>query len=517
MTQVLVVGAGPTGLVLALSLARTGVPVRVVETRPGVARESRALDVQARTLEHYRQLGVVDGLLERGVRVRRVAVRVGGRQVSATDVTGFGRGLSRYPFILCCPQDEHEALLVDALAAAGVAVEWGTRLSALADLGERMQVTLTGPTGAPEVAEVAYLAGADGAHSTVRELAGVDFSGDTSEQTYFVADVRATGDAHGAAAEPGSFTFCLSAEDFMLVVPARRGGTQRVIGLLPSTLPGSGPPTFAALRATLETTTGLVGTTENWFSTYRVSHRLAERFRVGRVFLLGDAAHLHSPLGGQGMNTGVADAVDLGWKLAAVLQHRAGPGLLDTYGPERLRFARSLVATTDRLFRLVDGPGGGHRLARSLLFRWLLPAALAVPPVRTWLCARIGQVQAEHRPSTLSSGRAGRVRGGDRLPWVELPGGGDTHEPLAARDWQLQVHGSLRPELGAAAAERGVAVHVVPWTARSRAAGLRRDAAYLVRPDGYVALADPAQRVQRLAAALDRFRIRGRQGTVPTG
>lgn len=514
------VGAGPTGLVLALSLTRAGVAVRLVDRRAGVGRESRALDVQARTLELYRQLGVAEAVVAAGVRVEQLVVREHGRAVVSLDVRRFGRGLSPYPFTLSCPQDDHEAVLVAALAAAGVAVEWRTELVTLQDLGDRVQVRLSGPDGAAEEATFGYLGGCDGMGSTVRRELGVPFPGSTSDQSYFVADVTATGPAitpagwSGPGRTPrdgrGTFSFCLSRDDFMLVVPARRSGTHRLIGLVPAgtrhaEVPdGRGAVAFDAIAGVVERATDTTVQTCHWFSTYQVSHRVADRFRSGRAFLLGDAAHVHSPLGGQGMNTGIADAANLGWKLAAVVQGRAGPALLDSYEPERRPFAQALVATTDRLFGVIAGAGAGHRLARGVLFRVLLPGLLRLPPTRTAVCLQVAQLRVRYRSSALSRGAAGRVRGGDRLPFVpfgvELGEGHDNFEPLGSLDWQLHVYGVVRPELRACAVALGLAVHELPWSPRAGSVGLRRDAGYLVRPDGYVALADPGQRPEELGA-----------------
>lgn len=507
----LVVGAGPTGLALALSLVRLGVDVRVVEQGDGAAPESRALDVQARTLELYRQLGVADQLVERGVRVRQVRVQRGDRTLAVRAVDDAGAGLSRYPYILCCPQDAHEALLVAELAAAGLTVSWGTTLVDLQPSDGGVAATLRGPDGSLEHLDVEYLAGCDGSRSTVRERLGTPFPGRSSERRYLVADVTATGSAAAPPGE-GAFSFCLSADDFLLVVPARPDGTHRFVGLVPAGLGDAAAATFDDVRDLAERTTGTAVQAVHWFSTYGVAHRVAEHLRQGRVFLLGDAGHVHSPLGGQGMNTGVGDAANLGWKLAAVLQGRADPALLDSYEAERLPFARRLVATTDRVFDLVTGSGRRARLVRSLAFEVLLPTLLRVPLTRRAVSTTVGQTRLGYRRSALSAGRAGRVRGGDRLPFVDLGSGSDNHEALADLDWQVHVHGAAGDSLRAAATRRGLALHVFGWTTTAQTAGLRRDAAYLVRPDGYVALADPTQDPGRLLAHLDRFGVRPRGG-----
>ncbi len=156
----------------------------------------------------------------------------------------------------------------------------------------------------------------------------------------------------------------------------------------------------------------------NWFSTYRVHHRVADHFRKGRAFLLGDAAHIHSPVGGQGMNTGIGDAVNLAWKLAAVLHGRADASLLDSYEPERIAFARRLVATTDQAFTGVTSPGAIARLVRLHIVPLLFPVLFALKTVRRFMFRTVSQTAVNYRGSSLSEGRAGTVHGGDRLPWV---------------------------------------------------------------------------------------------------
>jgi hypothetical protein len=230
---------------------------------------------------------------------------------------------------------------------------------------------------------------------------------------------------------------------------------------------------------------------------------VAARFRQGRTFLLGDAAHIHSPVGGQGMNTGIADAVNLAWKLAAVLRGRAEATLLDSYEPERIAFARRLVSTTDRAFTVVTSPGRVARFVRVRVVPRLFPALAQSAAFRLFMFRTISQTAVHYRASPLSEGRTGRVRGGDRLPWVAADAtagaeSDDNFAPLASLDWQVHVYGGEPPAgLTEACRRRGLALHLLSWSASARRCGLRRGAAYLVRPDGYVALAasraDPAK------------------------
>jgi len=244
-----------------------------------------------------------------------------------------------------------------------------------------------------------------------------------------------------------------------------------------------------------------------WFSTYKVHHRVAAQFRRGRVFLLGDAAHIHSPVGGQGMNTGIGDAVNLAWKLAGVVRDRAPERILDSYEPERIGFARRLTATTDRLFQLVTNPSRMAALLRVDVVPPVLALLFRLQAWRRYMFRVVSQTAIEYRNGPLSEGQAVRVHGGDRLPWVE-GSGGDNFTPLESLDWQVHVHGQARRPLAEACASRSLALHQFEWTEAAARAGLARGASYLVRPDGYVALADPLQRPSRLQRYLDGRGVR---------
>jgi hypothetical protein len=205
--------------------------------------------------------------------------------------------------------------------------------------------------------------------------------------------------------------------------------------------------------------------------------------------LLGDAAHIHSPAGGQGMNTGIGDAINLAWKLVAVLQGQAPDGLLDSYEAERIGFARRLVATTDRAFSLATADGWLADILRTRIVPFLMPKLTAFEAVREYMFRTVSQITLNYRGGPLSEGTAGHAHGGDRLPWVPIDGS-DNFEPLAAITWQVHVYGAATPELLEWCSERNVPLRILPWRPEYEKAGLARDALYLLRPDTYVALAD---------------------------
>jgi hypothetical protein len=245
----------------------------------------------------------------------------------------------------------------------------------------------------------------------------------------------------------------------------------------------------------------------NWFSTYRVHHRVADKFRVGRAFLLGDAGHIHSPAGGQGMNTGIGDAVNLGWKIAQVLENRADASLLGTYEPERIGFARSLVSTTDRAFTGLVGEGVAGEVTRKLIAPLMFGVITRFSVGRHAIFRTISQIRVHYPDSPLSQGVAGDIHGGDRLPWTE-DHGPDNFEPLRSLDWQAHVYGEADADLRIACREFQLPLHVFAWSDNVREAGLERNALYIVRPDGYIALAATEESVSRLRTFVEQFHLR---------
>ncbi len=202
------------------------------------------------------------------------------------------------------------------------------------------------------------------------------------------------------------------------------------------------------------------------------------------------------------MNTGIGDAVNLAWKLAAVLKGEAPDTLLDTYEPERIAFARRLVATTDRVFTIVTRRGPVARFVRTRLVPLLAPWLFRLPPLRRFLFRTVSQVGVRYRESALSAGEAGEIRGGDRLPWIETGSGNDNFAPLTSLAWQVHVYGRAPAGIAETCADLGLPLHVFAWRRGMRRAGFEEGALYLIRPDGYVALADPDADPRRLRSYL---------------
>jgi 2-polyprenyl-6-methoxyphenol hydroxylase-like FAD-dependent oxidoreductase len=504
-SEVLIAGAGPTGLVLALWLTRYGIPVRVVDKAPRPGTTSRALAVHARTLELYQPMGLAQPVLEPSRKMVAANLWVAGRKRARASFGDRGKGISPYPYAVIYPQDEHEKLLIERLESAGVRVEREVEVVGLeGDREHFVSVRLRHRDGTQSRARCAFLAACDGAHSFVREAIHAGFPGGTYQHVFYVADVEATGPV-----ADGELHVSLDAADFIAVFPLKADRHIRLVGTVHDDA-AARPDELGwddVSQAILESMRIDVRKV-NWFSTYHVHHRVADDFRNSRVFLLGDAAHIHSPVGGQGMNTGIGDAINLAWKLAAVLKGRAAAEILDTYSPERRAFALKLVASTDRAFTFVTRDGWLARFVRLRVAPLLMPVATRFDAVLRFMFRTISQTSIEYRPSALSQGRAGAIHAGDRLAWVPpAEGTRDNYAPLASMDWQVHVHGEAPREIAAACEPHGIALHAFPWQVAASHAGYEKNAAYLVRPDGYVGWAGAGEDAQGLSAYLARHRI----------
>lgn len=499
---VLIVGAGPTGLVLALWLAKQNVKVRIIDKTTGPGTTSRAMAVQARTLELYRQLDLSDAVVAAGHRNPAINLWTTGKKRATLSFGSAGHNLTPYSFLLVYPQDQHERLLVERLRTLGVEVERQTECLGFEDKGDHIIAQLRSPDGNAQSYKAAYIAGCDGARSIVRHQIGAGFPGGTYDKIFYVADVEA-----GGAAVNGEVNIALDNADFVAWLAYNDKGQGRLIGVVPDDGQDRAETlTFKDVGHQAIASIGLEVKKVNWFSTYRVHHRVTDHYRRGRAFLVGDAAHVHSPAGGQGMNTGIGDAINLAWKLAAVLQHEAPDDLLDSYEAERRAFALKLVETTDRLFTFVTADGSFADFVRTRIAPILAPLAYGIDAVREYAFRMVSQTMISYHESPISDGKAGEVRGGDRLPWVREA---DNYGSLTDIAWQVHVYGTVGDDLVAwcesqGSESQGIALHRFDFGKPHEAAGLGRNAAYLIRPDSYVACADPNGRPEVFDAYLRR-------------
>ena len=485
---------------LANQLTRRGVRALIIDRHAGRSLQTRALGVQARTLEIYSHLGIVEQALELGKRATGANMWAQGRHAARVPLGDIGRDLSPYPFVLILGQDDNERLMGDALRNDhGITVRWNTELVGVAQETDHVKATLKHADGTTSELAAAWVAGCDGARSAVRELSGIEFVGAPYEHVFFVADTQVTG-----AMVPDELNIYLWRAGFHLFFPMRGADHWRIVGILPPHLRGRDDLTFEDVIPSVRQEAGaeLAFKACSWYSTYRIHHRCAARFRDRRCFLLGDAAHIHSPVGAQGMNTGLQDAYNLAWKLALVVSGRADAALLDSYEDERIPVAKRLLSTTDRAFALIVSDSWWAGLFRTRVLAKVAAFAMRFDRVRALAFQTVSQLGIEYRNNRLSETLAGlpeaAPRAGDRFPWLRLklqPNGTteDVFEKLGDTGFNLIVIG--QPFASAGMPELGdlLRIHVVPKDAvndRELArVGIPQPAFYLLRPDGHVGLA----------------------------
>ncbi|MEV0283555.1 FAD-dependent monooxygenase [Kribbella sp. NPDC050820] len=498
MTDVLVVGAGPAGLTTALQAVAHGASVRVVERRPDAFRPSRALIVHPRTLECLRPLGVTGELLDRGDIAPRAELHLGHRRVSV-ELSGLDLPDTAFPHLTLVRQADVEEVLAQALARRGVTIERGVELTDAAFTGYGgglVRATLRSAAGIEDTT-CRFVAGCDGPDSTVRRLAGIGWRGASYRQEVVLADVELTGDL-----SPGVVHVAAGRNGLLFVFSLGEGATWRLLATRPVRgapdaafgQPGGDVPTPELQRLIADS--GLAATIAEvrWSAKVRLQHRLAAAYRYGRLFLAGDAAHTHSPAGGQGMNTGIQDAVNLGWKLAYAADRERCSELLDSYGRERRPVARKVLAMTHLIFFAEASTHPLPAFLRGTLAPLAAPAAPLLMRQRRLLAEGVrtlSQLRVNYHGSPLSQvGTAPadrQLQPGDRLPDATVTCDGRTvrlHELTASPGIHLLLsRDTEQPD------PLGPRVHVHRLTSRPGGDLVA------VRPDGYVGLhsgpADP--------------------------
>jgi len=497
-TDVLIVGAGPTGLMMANQLIRRGVRAIIIDRNPGPARETRALGVQARTLEIYSHLGIVDRALELGKRGTGGNIWADGQHRARIALGETGQKVTPYPFVLVLGQDDNERIMGDHLREIGGCVQWNTELVSVTQTPESATAVVRLADGPEKSITAAWVAGCDGARSKVRESSGIEFAGAPYEHVFFVADTELTG-----SMVPDEVNVYLFRDGFHLLFPMRGKDHWRIVGILPPELRNKPDLKFEAVIPSLHNQADdkLAIKSCSWFSTYRIHHRRAMHFRDRRCFLLGDAAHIHSPVGAQGMNTGLQDAYNLAWKLALVIENRAKPALLDSYEQERIPVAQALLNGTDRAFRLVVSDSWIAGLLRTKLLSRLAAFALNLKPAQKFGFRTVSQTGIRYRNSPLSKSLNSlpetAPQKGDRFPWLRLrlaPDGPaeDLFQKLSDLQFNLVLVGQpplSDGTLGLGDLFRVCTIASDPENDRELArVQIPQPSFFLIRPDGYVGL-----------------------------
>lgn len=488
-TPVLIVGAGPTGLTAAMELSRLGIDVRLVDRRPERSPTSRALGVQARTLELLRPRGVGDEMLALGNRVHATTLYSGDTRLAAIELH---RMPSTFNFVLLLAQSETERLLTEQLNRQGVKVERGTEMLSLDRHPDRVEVHLRHGGGTTETVTASYLIAADGSHSAIRKHLGLSFDGRILTQNYVLGDLTLDGDI-----PEDQLSVFLARNGFLAVFPMGHGRFRFMVTDPDRVTGDAAEPSLEDIRRLYERTVHLPARLRDlrWSSRFRINSRHMTTLRSGRVFFGGDAAHVHSPAGGQGMNAGIQDMINLSWKLAMVLDGRARPELLDTYESDRLPVIHALVRMTERATRAFNST---DPMAHAALLR-LAPVLLGRDIVQDKAAAVLGQLTAGYRgrPITKGGGRIGSLRAGDRIPYPYLDDLLDVSRPtLFVPPDAGKIVDACRPWGDALTVRQMSLPDDIPrgWL--------------LVRPDGYLAAAGPVRESGRLTAWLDTWLVR---------
>jgi 2-polyprenyl-6-methoxyphenol hydroxylase-like FAD-dependent oxidoreductase len=484
--QVLVVGAGPTGLVLAAQLLARGINTRIIDKGSGPPPQSRALGIHARTLELLDVMGLAESFIDHGHQVRRIRMYAGGRNLLNLDMSRNG---SRYGFILHLPQSETETLLRARVRELGGIIEDGVELVRLDQDSDVVHATIRDCSGRESEIGAGYLIGCDGAHSRVRHELGIAFEGQPYAQDWLLADVALDGferedQVHFFFRPNGLPLACIPMGMHRWRVVMSNAGDR-----------GGQPPSLEEIQELVEQRAPrrISITDPSWLACFRCQLRSTDTYRSGRVLLAGDAAHIHSPAGGQGMNTGMMDAHNLAWKLALVADGRAPDSLLDTYGQERIPVASNVLGLTDKIVRLSTMRNPVKRAVRDTL----LPSVTRLPAVQSRAARRLSQVSVAYPSSSLI--RADHLwrqpSPGQRVPDIEVrteAGLTRLYEVLGRGRHVLLVSDvAVRTAIMAGGLEgHSDLVEAVDsrFNSPSRRRPRRTDSFALVRPDGILAV-----------------------------
>ena len=485
--DVLIVGAGPSGSTLACALARAGVSFHLIDKAERRSPYSRALVIHPRSLEILDRLGALEVLLARGNPVQSVRIHIGGNPRLEVDFSEAQYGGCRFPEALFVEQNRTEAALDACLARSGFHAFFDRELIDFEEGADGVRAKCRDADNGSYRVECRYIVGCDGAHSTVRHGMDIAFSGSAYAQDFMLADVDLEWgqDRHSFQAfiERGGFMACFPLREKTRLVAAR--GRYRE---------DSGTPSLEDFERLLDHLVPYDVRISNpaWIARFHLHHRIADRFRMGRACLAGDAAHIHSPVGGQGMNTGIQDSWNLGWKLAWALRSgdpAAADEILETYHDERYPVGRLLIRTTDRAFTFVSGTSWLSQLIRTFIAPWLVPMLGRIPSLRRQVLSQLTQLGIRYRLSALSGPDpdrrhfSGALLPGDRMP--DMPIG---------ESWLRALLDPVRPTVLAVGmrapqeSARWKIIHLGDPTDRNRSLlGLKGPGLFLIRPDGHVA------------------------------
>jgi 2-polyprenyl-6-methoxyphenol hydroxylase-like FAD-dependent oxidoreductase len=437
-TQVVIIGAGPTGLSLATQLIRYGIDFVIIEKNEKTTHLSKAIAVQARTLEIFQELGIAEEAISRGQITTGLNLFYKGHKKASIDLATFGEGISEFALALSLEQSKTETLLLEYIIQHGKQVQWKSQLSHFEQRNDGVTVFYKDANGTDQEIAADYIVGCDGAGSMVRHQLNLPFEGSTEPKLFYVADVVLSSEVINR----NMLYMYLIPKGFILFFPMEGEGHYRIVGILPDQEDKEytfddikpfilrdiiSPVTFKAL---------------NWFSTYRVHSRMADSFMEGRCFIAGDAGHIHTPAGGQGMNTGIQDAYNLAWKIAYRLNGEVNNKVLETYSAERTQNAKHLLQTTDRIFDIMSGVNRFWNFIRLTFFPLFLSALSKSKFAKRNIFPLLSQTGIAYPDSSLTvKSSLGKIKAGDRMHYFVFTNGRNIFSYLAEPAFKILYFG----------------------------------------------------------------------------
>ncbi|MEO5776280.1 MAG: FAD-dependent monooxygenase [Flavobacterium sp.] len=439
-TQVVIIGAGPTGLSMAAQLIRHKIDFIIIEKNDKTTNLSKAIAVQARTLEIFQELGIVEEAMKRGQLTTGMILFSKGKRRASLDLSNMGKGLSDFPFALSLEQSKTEQLLAEYLQKNGKQIKWNAELNHFEQDNNGVKVYYKDKNGTEQKIEADYLVGCDGAGSLVRHQLGLSFEGSTEPKLFYVADVI----LKSSVINENRLYMYLIPKGFVLFFPMEGTGHYRIIGVLPEHTDDSHEYNFAEVEPIIKK--GIISPVDfgkvQWFSTYKVHSRKANSFMDGRCFIAGDAAHIHTPAGGQGMNTGIQDAYNLAWKMVYSLRGEVNNKVLQSYNTERTQNAKNLLNTTDRMFDIMSGVNGFWNFIRNGFFPIFLMVLSSNNFVKRKIYPLLSQIGIAYPDSFLTSKSSiGKAKAGDRMHYFVFSDGKSIFSYLAEPVFKLLYFG----------------------------------------------------------------------------
>jgi len=428
-TDIFISGAGPTGLTLALQLAKLGIDFIIIDKKSAITELSKALGIQCRTLELFDDMNIIEPFLEQGNTADKGNIIVRGELKTSFNMKNIGEGLSPYPYMLTLPQDKTEAILYGEMKKLGKDVLWNTELTAFSEDKEGVKIQVVDKKGEIKHITAKYLVGCDGASSFVRNQLKFNFEGDTQGKYFYVVDAKIDWDL----GNDDDFYNCFCEETFVAFMPVPGEKRFRIIGVLPKKFDNPDSVTLDQIvdRIKSDSEIPMEITQINWHSVYKVHTRKADSFRKGNCFIAGDAGHVHTPAGGQGMNTGIQDSYNLAWKFMMVINGTATDKILNTYDFERERNARNLLEGTDKAFELQSGDAPIYVFLRMQVIPRIANWLLSFNALKQRLFLLFSQINIKYPESPLSiESKVKKIEAGDRFPYFRLANGKSIYDYL---------------------------------------------------------------------------------------